>query len=67
MSHFGDREFPLGVCGTSNGVIDIAKIDLSMIISCARAQGLTTGVLFPTIEGEVHMLEGKVSRKVIEK
>ena len=66
MSHFGDRGFPLGVRGTSNGGVDIENIDLSMNIICARAQGLTTGVLFPTIEGEIHMLEGKVLRNVIE-
>jgi len=67
VSHFGDHGFPLDIRGTSNGVVNIEKIDRGLNIGCAWAQGLTTGVLFPTIEGEVQMLEGKVSRKVIEK
>ncbi len=67
MCHFGNCVFPLGVRGTSNGGVDVEIIDRGMNIGCARAQGLTTGVWFPAIEGEVHMLEGQVPRKVIEK
>jgi hypothetical protein len=65
--HFGNRGFPLGVRGISNGGVDIEKIDRGMNVGFDRIQGLTTGVWVPAIEGEVDMLERQVPRKVIEK